>query len=116
MNKIGKYIGIVLIAFGVITLMQLLFNLPDYLRDFPNNPIYEYIVGTDEKSYFATLEGSEVVISNDIMRIVALFFGFMILKIWITVGSTLINAGRSLLIDDMENVKGLLNTLINKKE
>ncbi|MEI8608121.1 hypothetical protein P4S70_02995 [Enterovibrio sp. Hal110] len=115
MNKVGKYIGIVLIALGVITLMQLLFNLPDYLKDFPNSPIYEYIVGSEEKSYVATLEGNDVAISHDMMRIVALFFGFMLLKLWVNIGSTLIHAGRSLLVDDMENVKGLLNTLIKKE-
>nr|WP_086939934.1 hypothetical protein [Thaumasiovibrio occultus] len=111
-----KAIGFALIAAGVSTLLYFLFNLSGYVQDFSSHPISEYLVGSNNNSYFISIDGKDITFSSDIMRFVALFFGFMLLKICIAIAASFIQAGRSLVVDDMDNVKKLINTLLAKKE
>ncbi|CZF78402.1 hypothetical protein GCE9029_00815 [Grimontia celer] len=110
-----KYVGFSLMIIGVLILIQLILSIPGYLSDFESNPVYEYVVGTESKSYSVTLDGTEVSVSGNFNRIIAMFFGLMVLKIWVNVGLAIVQAGRSLLVDDMDNVKALLNTLLEKR-
>ncbi len=116
MKSLAKYIGAALVILGVIILVLLFINLSDYIQEFSYNPIYQYIMATDSESGFVKLAETEIYVSNNLMRIIALFFGLMFLHLWLKIGAALIKAGRSLIIDDMENVKSLLDSLLDEKE
>ncbi|ATC94874.1 hypothetical protein PTUN_a2386 [Pseudoalteromonas tunicata] len=40
----------------------------------------------------------------------------MLLRIWLEIGISLINTGRKLITDDIENLKDILNKIIAEKE
>ncbi|MDJ1176118.1 hypothetical protein [Roseofilum capinflatum] len=114
-----KHIGIFLITTGILVLFMLLFKLEPYLLEFSSNPIYEFIVGSEEEMRQIAIanNGDQVTIELPLgfLRIVALFFGFMFLRIWLDIGSKLISVGRELMTDDVKNLEKLLDKLLQFK-
>lgn len=116
LDNMRKNVGAFLVALGVIILLMLVFNLTEYINDFTNNPIHDYIVGTEKVIEPITFGSTEIMLPSSILNIAALFLGIMLLRIWLEIGISLINTGRKLITDDIENLKDILNKIIAEKE
>ena len=53
-------------------------------------------MSVDLESYYVKIGDNKIVISSGLMRIVTLIFGFVLLRIWLGVGATLIKTGEKL--------------------
>jgi len=111
-----KHIGIFLITTGILVLLMLLFKLEPYVLEFATNPIYQFVAGREDeiRKITITKNGDQVQIGIPLglLRIVALFFGFMFLRIWFDIGSKLVSVGRELMTDDVKNLEKLLDKLL----
>ncbi len=90
-------IGGGLLVMGAYVLMLLALNLNDYIQEFPGSPVHQYLIDTQEQGFFLAFGSHEIRVSQSFMNIIALFFGFYILKIWISVGKILVQSGKFLL-------------------
>jgi len=111
-----KHIGIFLITTGILVLLMLLLKLEPYVVEFATNPIYQFIAGREDEIRQITItkngERVQIGIPLGFLRIVALFFGFMFLRIWFDIGSKLVSVGRELMTDDVKNLEKLLDKLL----
>jgi len=114
-----KHIGIFFITTGILILLMLLFKLEPYIVEFATSPIYQFIAGREDEIRQITITNNgdrvQIGIPLGLLRIIALFFGFMFLRIWFDIGSKLISVGRELMTDDVKNLEKLLNKLLQIK-
>ncbi|KDM90323.1 hypothetical protein [Photobacterium galatheae] len=92
-------IGGGLMVLGAYVLMLLALNLNDYIQDFPGSPVHQYLIDSQEQGFFLAFGNNDIRVSQSFMNVIALFFSFYILKIWVSVGKTLVQTGKFLLED-----------------
>lgn len=114
MERLLKVGGASLIIIGVVVLVVLVTNLSDYVHNFPSNPIHDYIVGDNEPKTLLIIGDEKVVVSETTLRFVALFLGFLFLRIWVDIGFVFVKTGRVLLTNDIEKIDLLVKKLSNK--
>ncbi|MDO6708123.1 hypothetical protein [Photobacterium sp. 1_MG-2023] len=90
-------LGVVLLLLGAYVLVLLGLNLYDYIQSFPGTPVHQYIVDIQDYGFFLAFGDSEFRVSRSFLNILALFFGLHILKIWLSIGKTLVQTGKFLL-------------------
>ena len=91
-------------------------NLSKYVEDFTHNPIHSYIVGAEGAKVVLRLDEKEIVVSDRILHIVALFLGLCFLRIWVEVGAALIKTGKVLITDDTEKIEELVEKLVGRRK
>ena len=116
MEDTKKSIGALLTIVGVGMLVLLIANLGSYVEDFRSNPIYIYVAGFDPSVTPIKFGDHELVIPKEYLSIVALFFGFMFLKIWLEAGLVLIKSGRDLISDDVKRLGKLISDIAGNEK
>ncbi|ROS02048.1 hypothetical protein EDC56_2498 [Sinobacterium caligoides] len=115
MEYFRKVSGVFLVVIGVVVLVVLVINMNDYVQEFSNNPIHHYIVATDKTDSVIKIGEATIVVSESVYHFAALLLGFLFLRVWVEVGSTLVKTGRVLITNDAERVEQLVEKLVNKK-